>query len=236
MRLDKYLSNYSPLSRSEANKALKQKRILVNGHIIKVGSHKVTDQDEVLLDGMPVEMNTGVYLMMNKPANYLCANDDSQHALVFDLIQESMHHALHTVGRLDLDTTGLLLITDDGQWSHQLTSPKRHMPKTYRVWLDEPLIENAERLCEQGMLLRSETKPTLPATLERIDDTEVLLTITEGRYHQVKRMFAAMGNRVVKLHRQRIGPIVLDAQLASGEYRSLTQQEIEMLEEAHAKL
>lgn len=236
MRLDKYLSNFSPLSRSEANKALKQKRVSVNGELVKTGSYKVRDGDSVVLDGQPLEMQQGVYLMLNKPANYLCANDDPQHALVFDLIQESKHHALHTVGRLDLDTTGLLLITDDGQWSHQLTSPKRHMQKTYRVWLDEPLIENAETLCEQGILLRSETKPTLPAILERISDTEVLLTITEGRYHQVKRMFAAMGNRVTQLHRERMGPIQLDESLESGQYRALTDEELQSIESASSIL
>ncbi|EAT12883.1 16S rRNA pseudouridine(516) synthase RsuA [Bermanella marisrubri] len=236
MRLDKFLANYSSLSRTEATKALKQKRVLVNGDLVKTGSHKVANDDQVWLDGRRIEMNTAVYFMMNKPANYLCANADPQHALVFDLIDEASTYVLHTVGRLDLDTTGLLLITDDGQWSHRLTSPKHHIPKTYRVWLDEPLVADAEIQCEQGLLLRSESKPTLPAELNRITDTEVLITISEGRYHQVKRMFAAMGNRVVRLHRERIGPLELDPNLAPGEYRSLTQQELDVLGIANTDL
>lgn len=229
MRLDKFLSDYTPLTRSLAAKAIKAGRVQVNGSKAKSGSHKIQpQQDQVCLNGEVVEATAGArYFMMHKPQGMVCANSDGEHPLVFDLMRNEINvDRLHTVGRLDKDTTGLLLITDDGQWSHQITSPKHHFEKTYRAWLAEPLIDEAESRCEQGIELKDELKPTLPAQLKRITDTEVLITIHEGRYHQVKRMFAALGNRVTALHRESIGGVQLDAELKPGDYRLLSQDEV----------
>jgi 16S rRNA pseudouridine516 synthase len=232
MRLDKYICDNTSLTRSLATKAIKSGRIKVNGIKPKSGSLKILpDTDQVLFDGHLVEVQPLTrYFMMNKPQGYVCANSDGEHALVFDLMSDEINVSkLHTVGRLDKDTTGLLLITDDGQWSHQITSPKHHQAKIYRAWLAEPLIKEAEQKLETGIVLKDEIKPTLPAKLQRISDIEVLLTINEGRYHQVKRMFAALGNRVIRLHRESIGEIQLDPLLAPSEYRMLTLEEVQSL-------
>lgn len=229
MRLDKYICDNSTLTRSLATKAIKSGRIKVNGSKAKSGSQKIQlNVDQIFFDGQLVESQPLTrYFMMNKPKGVVCANIDGDHALVFDLMSAEINVTkLHTVGRLDKDTTGLLLITDDGQWSHQITSPKHHQAKTYRAWLAEDLIVGAEQQVEAGIILKDEIKPTLPAQLKRITDSEVLITISEGRYHQVKRMFAALGNRVVSLHRESIGQVTLDASLAPGEYRELSDKEM----------
>ena len=152
--------------------------------------------------------------------------DDPEHPIVFTLLDEPLVERLHTVGRLDLDTTGLLLLTDDGQWSHRISSPKHHVAKTYRVWTADPIPQSAIAQFAEGVMLRNEKNATLPAELEIVSETEALLTIHEGRYHQVKRMFAAIGNKVEKLHREQIGSFKLGADLAEGEYRYLTPEEV----------
>ncbi|HHJ80676.1 MAG TPA: pseudouridine synthase, partial [Candidatus Tenderia electrophaga] len=170
-----------------------------------------------------------LYFMLNKPEGYICATKDSRHPTVLDLIDEPGAHTLHPVGRLDIDTTGLVLLSDDGQWSHGITSPRRQKIKRYLVHLAEPLVAGIEHQFEAGVMLDGETKPTLPAQLKRISATEVELSIQEGRYHQVKRMFAAVGNAVTALHRQAIGPISLDDDLPVGAYRALTEAEVASL-------
>jgi len=232
MRLDKFIADSTELTRSLAAKAVKQKRILVNGERPRTASLQVTEEDLITLDGETLSLNTGLrYFVMNKPQGYICANRDSLNPLVFDLLTGiTKKQKLHTVGRLDIDTSGLLFITDDGQWSHQLTSPRRKIAKTYRAWLAEDLRSDAEELFKQGVELEDDPTPTLPAELERINDQEVLLTIYEGRYHQVKRMFAALGNAVVKLHRERIGGLTLQQlNVNEGEFRELTDEELEQL-------
>ncbi len=232
MRLDKYLCECSDLTRSLATRALKNKLVSVNGQMIKSGSIQITPgKDVVCLNEQVLTLHQGFrYYMMNKPLGVVCANRDSDHPLVFDLLYDEPNiHKLHTVGRLDLDTTGLLLITDDGKWSHFITSPKHHQSKTYRAWLAEPLRSDAEQLLATGIELRNETRKTQPAILERITDTEVLLTLNEGKYHQVKRMFAALGNHVEGLHREKIGTLELDPELGEGEYRELSESEINSL-------
>jgi len=137
-----------------------------------------------------------------------------------------MSFKLHAAGRLDIDTTGLVLLTDDGQWSHRITSPRHHCEKTYRVTLESPISDDTAAQFTAGVQLHNEKSLTKPAQLEVITPTDVRLTLSEGRYHQVKRMFAAVGNRVIELHRERIGDIVLDEDLEPGEYRALTEDEI----------
>ncbi|AHG77396.1 16S rRNA pseudouridine(516) synthase RsuA [Mannheimia varigena] len=228
MRLDKFIAENTGLTRSQAAKALKSGIVTVNGKIEKSGAAKISQEDEIYYEDQKLEwMEAGQYFMLYKPQGYICSHDDGEYPTVFQFFDYPLMTKLHTAGRLDVDTTGLVLLTDDGKWSHRITSPKHHCEKTYLVTLADP-VENfyAEKLAE-GILLRGEKEPTLPAKLEILDDYNVNLTISEGRYHQVKRMFAALGNKVEALHRWRIGDVILDETLAEGEFRPLTQTEIE---------
>ena len=227
MRLDKYLSNYSGLSRKEAKAAIKSGDVLVNGNAVTDPRLTVDEQQSVHLNGMRISPRRPRYYMLHKPEGCVCANTDAQHPTVIGLLsEEDDFMALHVAGRLDMDTTGLVLITDDGQWSHRITSPKHKMPKRYQVTLEAPIATNAADLFAEGVLLRNEHKRTRPAQLNVINPHQVELTIYEGKYHQVKRMFAAIGNHVTSLHRARIGDLCLDPGLRPGEYRPLTQEEI----------
>lgn len=237
MRLDKFLADSTDFTRSLAAKAVKSGRVLVNGVKPKTAALKLGDTDVVTLDGEVLTRQEGFrYFLLHKPQGYICANSGSSQPLVFDLLTDVVNKQnLHTVGRLDMDTTGLLLITDDGQWSHHLTSPRRHQPKTYHVWLENDLIDDAEEKLSAGILLEDDPKPTLPAQLERISAREVRLTIHEGRYHQVKRMFGALGNLVVQLHREKMGVLTLDDSLPVGHFRELTEDEIEALSQPYSE-
>ena len=226
MRLDKFLCDCSDLTRSLAGKLIRQGEILLNGVLCKQPAQQIKDSDVVLLDDELLQLTGPRYILLHKPTGYVCSTDDPDHNTVFVLLDEPNVEKLHTVGRLDLDTTGLLLITDDGQWSHKISSPKHHCAKTYRVWLADPVPEAAIKEFAEGIMLRGEKDLTKPAKLEIIDPHQVLLTISEGRYHQVKRMFGAIGNKVEKLHREQIGDLPLDPDLAEGEYRYLTPEEV----------
>lgn len=226
MRLDKFVCDCTGLTRSQAGKLIRQSEVSVNGVICKQPAQQLQATDQVMLDDERLELTGPRYIMLHKPAGYVCSTDDPDHNTVFMLLDEPALDKLHTVGRLDLDTTGLLLITDDGQWSHKISSPRHHCAKTYRAWLADPVEPTAIALFAEGVMLRGETQPTKPAQLQIISPTECLLTIHEGRYHQVKRMFAALGNKVVRLHREQVGPLTLDAELAEGEYRFLHPDEV----------
>lgn len=227
MRLDKFLSQQLGISRALIIRELRAKRVTVDGEIVKSGSLKLTPEQVVEFDGNPLHQQVGPrYFMLNKPQGYVCSTDDPDHPTVLYFMDEPVAYKLHAAGRLDIDTTGLVLMTDDGQWSHRITSPKHHCEKTYLVTLEQPLVEDTAAQFTAGVQLHNEKNLTKPAQLEKIDDHVVRLTISEGRYHQVKRMFAAVGNRVVELHRERIGEIALDDDLAPGEYRALTTEEI----------
>ncbi len=229
MRLDKFISQSLGITRKETKQLLRQAAIMIDNKNVCRPELHVMEDNKVTFDGRPLTMPGPLYIMLNKPLGCICSTKDSRHTTVLELIDEPRVHTLHPVGRLDIDTTGLVLLTSDGQWSHGITSPKRQKTKCYRVQLAEPLIEGVESELSKGIMLDGETKPTLPAQLERINETEVLLSIQEGRYHQVKRMFAAIGNHVVALHRESIGKQKLDDDLALGEYRHLTDDEIEAL-------
>lgn len=227
MRLDKFLSQQLGISRALVVRELRAKRVTVDGEIVKSGAIKLTPLQEVTFDGNVLVQHTGPrYFMLNKPQGYVCSTDDPDHPTVLYFLDEPVAYKLHAAGRLDIDTTGLVLMTDDGQWSHRITSPKHHCDKTYLVTLEHPLAADTAQQFAQGVQLHNEKNLTKPARLEKIEDNLVRLTISEGRYHQVKRMFAAVGNRVVALHRERIGGIVLDEDLALGDYRPLTEEEI----------
>jgi 16S rRNA pseudouridine516 synthase len=226
MRLDKFICDCTGLTRSQAGKMIRQKLVTVNGEYAKQPALQLKPTDKVFLDGEQLELIGPRYIMMHKPAGYVCSTEDPDHPTVFDLMDEPLLERLHTVGRLDLDTTGLVLITDDGQWSHKISSPKHHCAKTYRVWLADPVPAYAIAQFAEGVMLRGEKNFTKPAELTIVEPHQALLTISEGRYHQVKRMFAAIGNKVEKLHREQIGALRLDADLEEGEYRYLTEDEV----------
>ncbi|WP_105199417.1 16S rRNA pseudouridine(516) synthase RsuA [Pseudoalteromonas sp. T1lg10] len=225
-RLDKFISNLAEIPRTHAKAAIKKKRVTVNGEVTRKLDQAVTEQDEIMLDGEVLTYQGIRYFMLNKPEGYVCANSDELHATVFELLDEPNLSELHIAGRLDIDTTGLVLISNDGQWSHQITSPKKQKFKTYLVELAEPLSEQAVSELEQGVQLHGERDLTLPAKVEVLAPYQIRLHIVEGKYHQVKRMLAAVGNKVVTLHREAIAGIELDPDLAPGEYRLLSEEEI----------
>lgn len=227
MRLDKFLSQQLGISRALVARELRNKRVTVDGELAKSGALKLGDDQRVEFDGNVLDQITGPrYFMLNKPQGYVCSTDDPDHPTVLYFLEEPVAYKLHAAGRLDIDTTGLVLMTDDGQWSHRITSPRHHCEKTYLVTLESPLAENTASQFTAGVQLHNEDSLTKPAQLEQLEECLVRLTISEGRYHQVKRMFAAVGNRVVALHRERIGDIHMDDDLEPGEYRRLTEQEI----------
>ncbi|MGL5429338.1 MAG: 16S rRNA pseudouridine(516) synthase RsuA [Vibrio sp.] len=226
MRLDKFLCDALGTTRKEATQLLKCGEVTVDQVVQKSGAFKLKAMACVEWQGREITLSGPRYIMMHKPDGVVCSHEDGFNPIALTLLDEVNIQELHFAGRLDVDTTGLLLITDDGQWSHRVTSPKHKCAKTYRVWLADPIQADYPEHFTQGIELRGERELTLPAQLEVVSATEVLLTIHEGKYHQVKRMFAALGNKVIGLHRERIGQITLDEQLAPGEYRYLTEQEI----------
>ncbi|MFZ5724133.1 MAG: 16S rRNA pseudouridine(516) synthase RsuA [Pseudomonadota bacterium] len=229
MRLDKIVSHATGLTRKEARKLIRDGRLRVGAELVRDAAFHVTPDHDVLLDGEPLGDGGPRYFMLHKPQGVISATHDGQHQTVLNLLDEPHVEKLHIAGRLDIDTTGLVLITDDGQWSHRITHPGRGCRKVYRVEVTHPLDPALVALFRQGVMLHGETEPTLPAELQILDTpgrNECLLVLQEGRHHQVKRMFASVDNRVTKLHRERIGDIVLDPELAPGEYRHLTPEEI----------
>ncbi len=226
MRLDRFLSEATGMSRKEATKVLLRDKITVNGVIQKKRAFQVPAGAEVIWNEIRLELSGLTYLMMHKPLDCVCANDDAIHSTVFSYLDVPNPDKLHTVGRLDLDTSGLLLITDDGKWSHRITSPKQQCPKIYHAWLAEPLGATDISAFAEGLQLHGEATLTAPAVLEIINEREALVHVHEGRYHQVRRMFAAVGNKVEKLHREQVGALKLDADLAPGESRALTAAEV----------
>ncbi len=228
MRLDKFICKSTELTRTEAKKLLKAGEVKVNGDVAKNPAMQVHENNSITIDDNELIARSSRYIMLHKLAETICSNVDEIYPSVLHFIDVDKAFDLHIAGRLDADTTGLVLITDDGRWSHNVISPKKNCRKIYRVWLrDELLPAQFSTLVERfktGLQLQGEVGLTRPAFLEQINTDEVLLTITEGKYHQVKRMFAAVGNKVVALHREQIGHIKL-ADLAPGDWRYLTEKE-----------
>ncbi len=226
LRLDRYIATVTDFSRSEAKKLIKAGEISVGGLTATNPGILVSAESEVLLQGQVLRAALPRYFMLNKPEGYVCAARDRRHLTVLDLLDEDNPERLHVAGRLDIDTTGLVLLTDDGQWSHQLTSPNKKCWKRYWFRCAEVLDEAVIQQFARGVFLHEEKTRTLPAELSILSEYEGSLKICEGRYHQVKRMLAAVGNAVEELHREAIGEIELDADLAQGEYRALTDTEV----------
>ena len=227
--LDKYLADMGKGTRSEVKKAISKGLVRVNNVIVKKPETKLdTDSDHVLFDGVLVGYAQHEYYMLNKPAGVISATEDKREKTVIDLIIERKRKDLFPVGRLDRDTEGLLLISNDGELAHRLLSPSKHVDKVYYAKIDgEVTIEDVEAF-QQGVDIGEEklTRPAKLRVLKSGTQSEIELTICEGKFHQVKRMFQAVGKEVVYLKRLQMGTLILDESLKPGEYRELTEQEI----------
>lgn len=232
LRLDKYLTNMALGSRSQVKEIIKKGNVKVNGEIIKKPEFHINEEtDRIEADGISFEYSRFYYYMLNKPAGVVSAVTDNNCKTVLDIMDVVPKNGLFPVGRLDKDTEGLLLITNDGQLAHDLLSPVKHVDKTYYVELNGSLTENDIELFKEGLDIGEKSK-TKSAVLEIIDadlKDKAYITITEGKYHQVKRMFASIGLKVTYLKRMSMGTLKLDESLNPGQYRKLTDEEIEQL-------
>lgn len=226
MRLDRFLCNNSPYSRQRVRLLLAQGQVKVAGEVSIDGSRDIDHFTTVELMGRTLQSTQARYFMLHKPPGYLSATVDPQHPTVMELIDEPESEELHIGGRLDRSSSGLLLITNDGLWSRRITAPELKRPKVYRVETLEPISPQTQSAFARGIYLAYENLTTQPAQLEQLAARQARLTIYEGRYHQVKRMFATVGNRVTALHRESMGQIRLDPDLQPGQYRPLTAAEI----------
>lgn len=231
MRLDKFLCEMNLGSRSQVKTYVKQGLVSVNDIVVKSPEQKLDEcQDVVAFRGEVLVYQKYHYYMLNKPGNVVTATRDNVSATVMDLLPVEIRKNLFPVGRLDKDTEGLLLLTDDGELAHRLLSPAKHVNKTYLVQLARPISSEACMALEAGVDI-GEKKPTGPAVVELLQERELLLTIQEGKFHQVKRMLQAVGNEVTALKRVKFGKLVLDEALQPGEYRRLTDREVCLLHE-----
>lgn len=237
MRLDKYLADMGEGTRQEVKKYIRRGSVTVNGELVRSPERKVDERDQVCLDGRKVSYAAEEYFMLNKPAGVVSATEDKRDRTVLDLIQYKKRKDLFPVGRLDKDTEGLLLITNDGALSHRLLSPRHHVDKTYYVEVQGHVTEENRAAFQRGVNIGTEEEPlvTMPARLEILEAgqslSRVRLTIREGKFHQVKRMFLSLGMEVSYLKRESMGSLRLDDSLAPGEYRPLTEHEIKRLKE-----
>ncbi len=226
MRLDKFLCDTAGLTRTEAKNAIKKGQVAVNGQVQKTADFKVKENgDTVTFQGKPLSYAAFHYYMLHKPAGVITATEDKKESTVMDILKEEKVKNLFPVGRLDKDTEGLLLITDDGELAHNLLSPKKHVDKEYLVKVRDSISEEDCKKLSEGVDIGDE-KPTAPAKVERVAENEILLTIREGRFHQVKRMLQAVGNEVVYLKRLSMGSLRLPKDLEKGAYRPLSEEEI----------
>lgn len=237
MRLDKYLADMGEGTRQEVKKYIRRGSVTVNGELVRSPERKVDERDQICLDGRKVSYAAEEYFMLNKPAGVVSATEDKRDRTVLDLIREKKRKDLFPVGRLDKDTEGLLLITNDGALSHRLLSPRHHVDKTYYVEVQGYVTEETRAAFQRGVNIGTEEEPlvTMPARLEILEAgqslSRVRLTIREGKFHQVKRMFLSQGMEVSYLKRESMGSLRLDDSLAPGEYRPLTEHEIKRLKE-----
>lgn len=227
IRLDKYLCDMGVGTRSEVKSILKKGRVTVDSVVVKAADFKIEEtKAKVCLDGRELGWCGKVYYLLHKPAGVVTATKDVREKTVMDLLGDAPGRDLFPVGRLDKDTEGLLLITNDGDLSHRLLSPRKHVDKTYLVYTKTPVTAEMCKRLEEGVDIGDE-KPTLPAKVKHPADREdaILLTITEGRFHQVKRMLEAVGNEVTYLKRISMGSLTLEDSLKKGAWRKLTEEE-----------
>ncbi|MFT5578874.1 MAG: 16S rRNA pseudouridine516 synthase [Paraglaciecola psychrophila] len=224
MRLDKFVCKSTALTRAEAIQKIHLGDVSVNGDIATNEAIQVHENNKIMLQGITLKPRDFRYILIHKPAATICSNVDETYPSLFNYVAIENVDELHVAGRLDVDTTGMVLITDDGRWSFDITVPSKACNKVYRVGLSTAITDDVALRFKNGVQLQGEQHLTLPATLQIINQKEVLLTLTEGKFHQVKRMFAAVGNRVISLHREAIGDVTLD--VAVGQWRYLTRAEI----------
>lgn len=234
LRLDKYLADMGVGTRSEIKQMVRKGQISLNGEIIKKPETKVTVQtDQVTVGGKVITYRKYRYILLHKPAGFVSATEDKKEKTVLELLPGDLRKDMFPVGRLDKDTEGLLLLTNDGDLAHRLLSPKKHVDKTYYAKVEGKVTYADQHVFEQGVDIGDEKK-TMPAKLQILisdEISEILLTIQEGRFHQVKRMFESVGKKVMYLKRVSMGPLFLESELTIGTYRELTEEELLKLQQ-----
>ena len=230
-RLDKIISSQTKYSRKEIKELIKKKRVLVNNEIATKSDIKVNSNiDTITIDGEILKFKKHIYLMLNKPKGYVSATEDKIDKTVLDLVpSEFSHRNLFPAGRLDKDTTGLMIITDDGEFAHNILSPQKHIKKTYNVTIDIPLTNEMVAGFKNGIMLNDGECKT--ASLEITSEYTGIVTLTEGRYHQIKRMFGCFGAKVVELQRISMGNFTLPNNLKLGECREFTEEKLKKIQE-----
>lgn len=227
MRLDRFLSNLPQFNRHTARQLLASGRVQVGAATVYDGLCEIRPFSRIEVDSQLLQAGkVARYFMLHKPPGVVSATEHNEHRTVLDLLDEPNKAELHLAGRLDLNTSGLLLLTNDGQWSRRLTEPRSRVGKVYYVTTEQPISAEYSEVFAQGLYLAYEGLTTLPAELVILGSHSALLTLHEGRYHQVKRMFGHFQNKVIGLHRLSMGSIELDPQLAPGQYRALSAAEI----------
>ncbi|WP_223436957.1 MULTISPECIES: pseudouridine synthase [unclassified Pseudomonas] len=230
MRVDRFLSNLPRFNRKQVRLLLVEKRVRVDGKIVSDPHTEVLEFSRVEVDQEVLQLGKPArYFMLHKPPGCVSATRDPEHPTVLDLFDEPDKEDLHIAGRLDFNTTGLMLITNDGSWSRRLTQPQTKLPKVYYVETEQDIGPEYALKFTEGLYFAFEDLTTLPAELALLGPKSARLSIVEGRYHQVKRMFGHFDNKVLRLHRERMGPLVLDSTLKPGEYRPLSDEEIGLI-------
>lgn len=230
-RIDAIISMQTEYSRKDVKKLISQKRVYVNGEFVSKSDIKIDEEKDVIsIDGKEINIQKNIYLILNKPMGYISATEDRRMPTVLDLIDEKyIHRELFPAGRLDKDTTGLMIITDDGNFAHNILSPKKHIKKIYEVTIDIPTTEKMVQDFKEGIDLNDGKCKT--AIMQITGEYTANVTLTEGRYHQIKRMFGCFGAKVTKLHRVQMGNLKLPTNLKLGESRELTEEELEKITE-----
>lgn len=227
-RLDKIISARTALSRKDAKTAISRGKVSVNGETIRSSDHKVCENDEIVLDGKKISEKAHIYIVLNKPKGYVSATEDPSQKTVLELVPpELSRKGIFPAGRLDKDTTGLMIITDDGEFAHDILSPRKHVAKSYAVTIDLPVTEEMKAGFEGGIELSDGI--CKPAELNITGEYTAEVTLSEGRYHQIKRMFGCFGAKVTELHRLSMGGFKLPADLSEGVCRELTDEEIALI-------
>lgn len=230
-RLDKVICSQTNYSRRDVKELVRNKRVFVNNELVLKSDIKINgDSDVIVVDGKPLTIKRNVYLILNKPKGYVSSTLDKQFPTVIDLVpQEYRHRDLFPAGRLDKDTTGLMIITDDGVFAHNILSPSKHVSKTYKVTIDIPLTEEMVIKFKEGIRLNDGVCKSSDLTI--IDKYTGVVVLTEGRYHQIKRMFGCFGAKVTELDRIAIGRLNLPSDLIMGNIRELTEEELQKIQE-----
>ena len=228
-RLDRFVSEKTGVNRRDVRLMLARGRLSIDDLPAVAINQLVYQFSKVLLDGEPLQDKQAAYVMLHKPVGVVSATKDDQHRTVVDLLPRDDRQQLHIVGRLDFNTSGLLLLTNDGRWSRALTSPEQKIPKWYHVTLEDPITDDYAKAFAEGIYFAYENLTTLPAELNIISPHVAQLCLFEGRYHQVKRMFGHFDNKVLSLHRLSIGGLSLDSALKPGQSRDISRAELEQL-------